>query len=263
MGNFSSVGRGPEFESPIIFEHIDLFNSHLNIYDGSLGLMTRVDLAHSIKENRYIYSSTPINDTLKENRPIRVFFETANLNCVELEGSWFSLYNKENHSFTDIEFPKLDFPLPDENMNYYLFNPEICYNAALGKFAVSSYSVGYLSFFDTTGTHLNTISYDPDYMEDLESFLLHKSGTPKIYIGNMHADDKHIFALNASEVDGETMEKVELLIFDWDGVPVKKLLLDRAIGAVAFDHENKRMYGYAPYEEELVLYEYDMTTWGL
>jgi len=266
LGNLSSVGQGPgEFESPIFIQQSELFNSFLNVYDVRLGVLTRIDIANSIETNKYVYSRTPINDVWNENRPQRVFFETPNFSCLEIEGAWFTLFKEESNSFIDIPFPNLDFELKDERMNYYIFNPEICYNPALDKIAVSSLLIGYLSFFDMSGNHLYTTNYDPDqqYMEELKSLNSHNKGNPRTYIGNMHADDQYIYAVKGND-EGEIIDmpvKNEILIFDWNGLPVKKVLLDRFIAGVIFDHENKMMYGYAPYEEDYTIIKYDMANW--
>jgi hypothetical protein len=266
-GEFSSIGRGPgEFISPTIIKHSDLFNSFLNIYDSSLGILTRVDIASSIENNEYIYTSTSC-DIWNKAFTDRVFFETKDFCCVEPEGQWFSFYNEKDNKFTNVPYPKLKFSFRDENIRYRLFYPEICYNPILSKVVVSSFFIGYLSLYDTAGEHLTTIDYDfdPDYMKDLKSLNSNNRIALKNYIGDMQADSQYIYAVNYNfrgEVS-ESPEKNEILIFDWNGLPVKRLSLDRAIGAIALDYDKKKMFGYGTCEDDFPIIVYDMTSWEL
>ncbi len=51
----------------------------------------------------------------------------------------------------------------------------------------------------------------------------------------------------------------EMLIFDWEGQAVKKILFDRRISSFAFDTLQKKMYGFDANEENYNIIEFDLS----
>lgn len=134
--------------------------------------------------------------------------------------------------------------------------------------AAEPYLLGQLDFFDMQGNYLRSTHFEKS--EGLEEALVNSKINPnlfdtKVFISDMDASSDFIYGLSRNNMgksisNPEVRSPHKILVFDWEGNPVKEYVLAdrRNVPSIAVDERNKRIFAYCPEEDEhnLVVYSY-------
>ncbi len=266
---FSNKGRGPgEFLSPYFIPNgIHEDNKFIYIHDIFSEGLFRINVSESLYLNEFIYNNKSKEIDLPKN--IRyISYIGRDVLCFTEYGSRFVIYNKITEQYHKIPFgfPDLGFPVKDRyadglNETYVNVSP---YHK---KVVAATKLLPRIDFFDFGGNYLSTTIYDDEDFnkKKLNEFYISGLNDGIIwYTAKMKSDNHYIYLL-VYEITEDvffaanplTMPNSKLLVFDWDGRPVKKLLLDKFIGEFAVDNEQNIIIAYCPLETDspVVIYE--------
>jgi hypothetical protein len=266
IGEFSGKGRGPgEFITPTVINHVDgVSDNILHVYDASNMKVTRVDLERSTGRMEYSYEQERM-DFLGEPTTIDWIYHIGDdFIGYKGDGPRFSLFNTKTKkkSYISYGYPEPTFPFEEGRLRF-LFNSECVINSKLEKVALAPLYVGQLELFNLDGKHIKTTVFcDYNELKDSMQELVHLNNTDlKIFTQDIVSNEDYIFLLNVNatlrEVETSTSQpKSEVLVFDWNGSPVEKFILDRTAARIAIDFEHSILYALCPLEEEYPLVKY-------
>jgi len=165
--------------------------------------------------------------------------------------------------------PKVDFQIEDfEEDISIVYRSAVMANEQKGLVAAAPYLLGQLDFFDMQGNYLRSSHFEKS--EGLEEALVNSKINPnlfdtKVFISDMDASDEFIYGLSRNNMgksisNPESRSPHKILVFDWEGNPVKEFVLAdrRNVPSIAVDERNKRIFAFCPEEDEhnLVVYSY-------
>jgi hypothetical protein len=270
IGSFGKSGDGPsEFRSPYLSKQCG-YNYEgdplITIYDRSLIRITQASILHLTSDKELIQGESL--DTGDEY--IQHFYyknEDFLLSTTE-NGGRFSLRNFRSGASKVIPYlPKTSFKINEEFL-YSIYRSAVMVNEKKGLFAAAPIFLGQLDFFELDGNYVKTTYFESsDQLKNIFANLNQKT-TPyesKMYVVDMDAKGEYIYGLSYDNLyDEYTNPNIatnsKLLVFDWDGNPVKELVLNdgRYIMSFAVDEKNKRVYAYCPNEKENNLVVFSM-----
>ena len=85
----------------------------------------------------------------------------------------------------------------------------------------------------------------------------------KFFFINSACTDKYIYLLYSKKIIGDniysSIRSNKVLVFDWNGKPITTLILDKEVGYIAVDNENKFMMAYDKDNDQLLKFQLDNT----
>jgi hypothetical protein len=156
---------------------------------------------------------------------------------------------------------------PEFNMNKsnfheshrgYLYSGEMVVNQVAKKIAVISNYFGQIEIYDYV---LNLLSVtrlvEEPYVQTIhkQGGLLRfiRSNSERInYYQDLDFNDEHIFVLYGYRTSGKEkcVNKAELHVFNWEGVPMHRYLLEDCPNRIVYDQNNNRIIGIFPHFED-------------
>lgn len=235
-----------------------------NIWDAGRQRITEINITESIRKSAFDGKGEALFDSAGIIRD--VFYIDDSLLIYEPEFWRFKIKNRKTNELISISYNTsgLDFSIPKRN-EYFIFTSRLTVNPSKKKIAAAPYFLGQIDFFDMNGSY--SFSSVFERAENLQQALQSENVTiadAKRYIYRLHSDQNFIYALNgnlhnSTIVNNKKRPDSEMLIFDWEGQPVKKLLFNRRIASFAFDLRQKKMYAFDSNEEHFNIIEFDLS----
>jgi hypothetical protein len=270
IGNFGKSGDGPsEFRSPYLTKQIQYDQNGfpiITIYDYGLFRVTQAGILELIKDSELVHGQN-----LNVGRKILQHFyyksEDVLWSTVENEGRFFVQDYRSGQYNVIAYLPKPGFNIKEELL-YPIYRSAVVVNEKEGLVAAAPLMLGQLDFFELNGNYLRSTFFESS--EELEA-LIENSDDPmsfwdaKMYLADMDANGEYIYGLSydnpyeeARSPDIATNSKI--LVFDWQGNPVKEVIINdgRFIQSFALDEKNNRVYAYCPNEKEYNLLIYPL-----
>ena len=105
------------------------------------------------------------------------------------------------------------------------------------------------------------LCYFPAKVQTGKSSVVTFSKNGKIGFCDIASDDNYIYLLYSGRVRGEAGAKANhcqhILVYDWNGKPIKHILLEKPLFSMKYNASLNRIYGIG-YEPEGCILEYDL-----
>lgn len=259
-------GNGPgEFMDPsLAFNCNTVKPNHVNIleiFDCQRRRLTNVNLASVTKFDSLEFCQEKLPNSI--GVVDRLWYQSDSMICYcgEDEGR-FTIFNTKTSNKKTIPYVYdnygIDMP---KNFERFLFRSEVELNLSREIIVAAPMYVKQLDYYDFNGNFLYSAPFEDS--RRLKAFLKNpEKFTPKVYINEIKSDSNIIYALNVNcygpEDNIEQDTNSEILLFNWEGIPIKKYKLDRIIGRFAVDSKNQCIYGYAPFEKDYSIVKYKL-----
>jgi len=274
LAEFGKKGRGPEeyiFPNLLNQTSFDSTNSSpvVCIYDHNRRRFFKVNILYAV-ENMVdkIYTEVPIP---KYNKYFTYFFYRDDdlMIATPENGSRFVIYKDSTSSYKDVPFiPTPDFTIPEPELTS-VYRSASFVDIDRGLMVSAPLYMGEIDFFDLDGNYLSSSIFSPReaLKKDLANYN-RASYDPKYHIVELHANKNFVIAFNYNnnqgslkDKDSYTLSNHSIMVFDWQGNPIKKFVLDKRyfIKSFAVDWGGNRFYGYCSDENEhnIIMYEFD------
>lgn len=282
VGSFSGKGRGPgEFLS------MDLVKNGggsdrllLHAFDWTNQSITKINISKCIQENKFIFERSRL-EINGDNRSIETVLSITDDVIIFREvdqKTAFSILFIDSSRIIEVPYgiPREDFIILDKHKSPVFFATGVAINSELRKIAYGPYLIGQLDIFSLDGNPLSSSLYVKplEMRRILEEYYSNENLSNYIRY-NMHltSDEKSIYILNDNyrfglipeSTDSKKMTSIpkpeivghtnELLVFDWNGNPVKKILFDRFISDYTIDSKRRIIYAkcHYPFESDVIV----------
>lgn len=200
------------------------------------------DNARMLNDSVIVYNSAP---------PARVVYDLIESDSIYRIGD-YSFLNNINH-------------VPDTWLSQVFRNRMVC-NGKSGKYALFNMFTDVVEFYEDTS--LVKVLIGPDKFDaDLE---LHNSGNISMVRGKLgstrdayrsvYSNDEYIFAsYSGTFVKDERYSLDQIFVFDWNGEPISRVLLDLPIESFCINFKNKKLLGFNFQMGYPRLISYDLT----
>ena len=267
-GGYRGKGADNDFLVPTNVRQSFLTNNNenalFNIWDVGRQRLTNLNITESIIKSAFISTSEVFSEDFEMIK--KIYYLDDSLMIFEPELYRFSIMNKSTNEIINIPYNTsgLSFSTPEKN-EYFIFTSALTVNPSLKRIAAAPLLLGQIDFFEINGSYAFSSIFERD--KNLQYALQSENVTiadAKRYINRLQSDQNFIYALNQNVhnnvlVNQEIRPDNEMLIFDWEGLAVDKILFDRYIQTFALDQRQNKIYGFAPYEEHFNIIEYDLS----
>jgi hypothetical protein len=258
LSEFGKEGKGPnEFIYPELLNQTSYDKSNnspiICVYDYTRRNFTRINILNLVKnQTDQIYNNIPI--PMYDQYFTYFFFRDDNLLIATPEREWrFVIYKDTVQSFVNVPYlPSVDFSVGEE-LKAIVYRSASYVNKKIGVMASAPLLLGEIDFFNLEGQYLSSSVFSSRKIlkYDLENIDKIRGNNPKYFIEEIHANDNYIYALNYDNYQNDfyvtgNYTNQSILVFDWEGIPIKKYILDKQhfIKSFAIDWKNNRIYGY-------------------
>jgi hypothetical protein len=266
---FGKKGRGPdEFLAPrITMQRLDnnLDGSDLLIFDEGRKTISSINILYillnkedGIKTRELPKQMVSISDIIFMNDSIAFYAPSGNENLGR-----FSIYHFSTTERTFIPYlPDLGFKVHANNLYPIYATSSACVNESKKRFVAIPVLLGELDFFDFSGNYIKSTIIER--VNEIKNAKYEKMifQTPGVgyYITDLQSVNDKIYALFTTKKFPNLKNKSisEIYVFDWDGNPIEKYVLDREINSFAYDSSNNRFIGYSTNNNEYPLFKYDL-----
>ncbi len=184
-----------------------------------------------------------------------------------LEDAWLVTMKSDGEIISGVNYPsfKETNDLPPTALSLIFLNTRVARKPDNKKVVAATQNFGVISFFHyIDGSILEEYRqikyYGPQFFLTERGTVAWSRDGLTVFCG-LDCDDTHVYALYS----GRTFTKhglesfycEHLLVYDWDGNPVKHYTLDIPLFSMQFDKERKTIYGIA-YHPEGVFVEYQL-----
>lgn len=254
-------GNGPQdIISPSSFQSK---NDEILIYDISQKKISKID----------ILSDTAL--TLKEVQRINFDKRIFMINCIDsnfvatgiFEDYWLANINTKNEIISKVSFPLFEETksIPKMQLSMLYISTFIKNSPDNKKIVAATQKHGLLYFFNYTNEHelkeYKQLKYYAPKFEILERGNIAFSKDNKIGFCAVDCDNDFVYTLYSGKTfnsDGILNYHCDnLLIYDWEGNPLKHYILDIPLYSMKYNKEQNTIYGIA-YNPEGVLIEYKL-----
>lgn len=262
------IGQGPgEFLTPQFAGNYTCNESDdksISIYDCSRRRYTKVNVIKTLDLDSLVYKSERLPNDL--GYVSQLFYKNDSVIYYEGEGEGrFSIYNTNSLYKKRIPYitPKLNFSI-NKDSEYFIFKSQVSINISKNVVVATPLFLGQIDFFNLKGEYLHSTVFEEqlNMKEAFQSQNITKADA-KRFIVSIKSDVDFIYTLNGNIHNkdlGEQRKNIntELLIFNWQGKPIKKIQFDRRITRFAVDAKNQCVYGYSPYESDWPIIKYEL-----
>ncbi len=203
---------------------------------------------------------------LVENRPfIIACVGEQTIGAGFFKTSWINYYNDENELVSSLAFPdfqELNQLSEEEKALVYLstlitVKPDNC------KMACATQKAGVIAVSDCTNNELHEtvrLNYFPSNVRSNNKQIAYTEKS-KVGFCDIGCDDNYIYLLYSGRTREEYGAKAHhcqhVLIYDWNGKPVKHLYLDKPLFSMVYDNTANKICGIG-YDPEGCILEYDL-----
>lgn len=193
-----------------------------------------------------------------------------NSHCIAvgiLEDVWLVVLNREGEVISKVDFPVFEetnnIPKLEQSMLY--LSTRTAKKPDNKKVVAATQSFGVLSFLNyADGPKLKEYKqikyYGPNYIQQGNGAIAWSKDGEVGFCG-LDCDDDYVYALYSGRTFAEhgmvNHHCEHLLVYDWDGNPVKHYMLDIPLFSMKYDKENNSIYGIG-YNPEGVFVEYQL-----
>jgi hypothetical protein len=260
------VGEGPgEFKNKPEMQVIISENGHKQCFIRDLSnfsiLKVYID-SLQYGSNRYFASDTvflPVDWTYSS----RAFLVKNNLLYLsDFKNDYrFIIFNTNTRSITrKVGYSEFQLNEYEKNIRQFMLASHYAVNRKKAKIILGMYYYPRLEIFDFSGTkqHVTKIPKALPQNFSKKNTSAFTNETMNYFI-DLAVTDEYIYGLwlNKSQTQIDEDTKTELLIFDWEGMLIKKISFDRLIYQLCVSNDNKKLFGieYKNYEQPLVVYD--------
>ena len=256
-----NFGNGPN--ELIMFNGLKIINDKPHIYDMS---------------HKRIFEIIIVQDSLLQIEPYRDINYNKRLLLIELHGNNIiasGLFGDCWIGYVDILngdlLSGIDFPTFENTNQLQKIQKSIVYASShiaispdSKKFVVATQTAGVISFSNIDVTYITEykqLKYFPPDFSVVQGGNIVYSKKGKSGFCGVECDDDFIYALYSGRTfnsHGETVNYCEhLLVYDWEGNPIKRYILDIPMWSMKYDREKNSIYGTA-YNPEGLFIEYQL-----
>lgn len=248
MGDFLNLGRGPmeALQSVIMVDenkYLYIFTSPQSVQIQSI-YQVPIDETISNVFNTTMYNtiSVPSNNSISAICPI----DSANflVSQIHNNNSMFSCFDIKDSIIVDLQ---LNYPDDGSSASYYtksmIYSGAILKHSEKSRFVYSSFYGNYVMIFDIINGKIENIktifNKYPVYEinPDGSSF----TSLPESLKGmNVCISNKYIYLLNKYNKNRGN----EVMVFNWEGTPIRKLILDKDVSYIAVDNSNSTIFAF-------------------
>lgn len=236
INSFGMIGEGPGYfpEKPKIIKNSFIKERKLLLYQFSFDI---IEMNLESEKNKFMVSSSvkkSINDRLQNVQQIENIGKNRYVGLGGmLEGKLY-FFNLDSTRVSVTPFVPKTNPGPKTREDFmFMYNGKIGVNKEKEKIVIANHYFNQLEIYDYNGKLLKEIR-----IGNLDSPFSKQSGNTKFHYVNVDVTEKYIFAIYLGKTPSLGLDdlfgaKAEIHVFNWDGKPIAKLLLDRVIGAIS------------------------------
>lgn len=246
---------------------IQQMNGHVYVYD--IGRKTIFEIQENLKDS--LLTLSRYRTLEMDSRPflINLLPNGHILASGIFHNSWVSYFNRENEMVSCLPFPTFDETdmLSDVSLSVLYLSTFTSVKPDGKKMVCATQKCGVLSFC-TFSPNAITISkqikyYPPEYnvpKPDHPEMIVY-SRDNKVGFCAVASDDKNVFVLYSGRTfnshNNLSHHCEHLLVYDWEGNPLRHIVLNKPLYSMSYDIENKIIYGIG-YDPEGVIFEYEL-----
>lgn len=183
--------------------------------------------------------------------------------------SWISYFGRENNLLSGIPFPIFEETdmLSNAALSTLYLSTLISLKPNGKKMVCATQKCGVLSFCsiacDTIIVYKQMKYYPPklNMPKKNNGLLVVYSRDNKVGFCGLASDNQHVFVLYSGRTfdthNNLSHHCEHLLVYDWDGNPIKHFILDKPLYTMSYDIEHRIIYGIG-YDPEGVILEYEL-----
>lgn len=247
-----SIGKGPGEVTSITYG-MPIFTrgDTLSIYDANL-----------LRQNNYIIYDTQMKFWKSITIPTSNSGFLINGDLLRLSDSLYvAEITRNNNEFIaispyqdDILFSFGDYPISKlkGNIRYNEFGKNIVAKPDGSKFISFYFKKDMFKIYNDKGKMLKFVKINDPYLENITRHIQLRASNGKIYVLSYNA--------TADEFDNnlQSLNKPIIAIWNWDGEPIKRIRLSKAIHRFALSEKYQKLYGISVYEQNK-LFTIDLT----
>jgi hypothetical protein len=266
---YGRKGRGPdEFMDPVLTWQ-RIADTHdgktLLIYDSKRRRLSEINIMDLLSDSKKGIKSEVLPKEMINVSNIIFVKDSVALFSHSNEGNpgRFGLYNFKSHKTAFSPYlPDLGFKVHPNNF-YPLYNTSgACVDLQKQRFVAFPCLLGELDFFDLSGNYFqSTIIERVDEIKNAKyEKLIFETPGVRYYMTDLQSFNDKIYTLCTILIypDLNNRPISEIYVFDWDGNPIKKYVLDREIFPFSYDARNNRFIGFSNYDEEYPFISYEL-----
>lgn len=263
----TGVDRGNAPGELISPSSIQQMNGHVYVYD--IGRKTIFEIQENLKDS--LLTLSQYRTLEMDSRPflINLLPNGHILASGIFHNSWVSYFDRENEMVSCLPFPTFDETdmLSDVSLSVLYLSTFTSVKPDGNKMVCATQTCGVLSFC-TISPNAIAISkqikyYPPEYnvpKPDHPGMIVY-SRDNKAGFCAVASDDKHVFVLYSGRTfnshNNLSHHCEHLLVYDWEGNPLRHIVLNKPLYSMSYDIENKIIYGIG-YDPEGVIFEYEL-----
>ncbi len=273
IAEFAYEGRGPgEFMFPNLVQNsLNDYETGFWIFDDVKGFYY-VDLVGSVLSGNFFYQHAS-EIVLPDPGFDQVNFLDNEIIGFRTYDTRFGILNRESGLSHFVPFSATDIGVPvDNNFKYGVYASFIGANSKQKKVFSAYRLLPRIEFFDFDGNYLKTTVYDNEkYNKEKfkELFALKdpdKVKGTRIYLEATSYDNNYIYLLfnNVTEEilfgdDPSLLPNSQILIFNWEGEPLQRLVLDKFVVTFAIDIMQNKIFTYCPLDDDYPIFVYKLS----
>jgi hypothetical protein len=253
---FGQTGEGPGhfLQSDNI---IPINNRNIGVYDLQKGALFTFNIDSIIKLNLHCMPEVLIKEVSSHPKAIcRISEDTYAIMGITNGLSRFSIINADGEIISNGgSLPAKQNENTGDITHAFAYWGRLTANEKKGKFALTTNYAGILQIYDCKMEDIQLYKEHVLFLADYEeksNFFAVSPQTRWGYIA-MDSNDKYIFALYSgkNQFEGGDFDRSNTVhVFDWDGNPVCRLLLDKTVEIICVDDDNLYGYGYDDKKEK-------------
>ncbi|MDR0989280.1 MAG: TolB-like 6-bladed beta-propeller domain-containing protein [Prevotellaceae bacterium] len=180
---------------------------------------------------------------------------------------WWGYYDKNDSLLATLSFPNfpetadyspIEKSLTYSNPTFIAVKPDrtkiVCVTANAGVLSIAECTP------DTLIERIQIRYVAPDLIRDQQVIIVHKREAP-VQFCDVACDNNRIYVWysgrSMKDSDMKSHHCHHLLVYDWQGNPIRRFYLEKALYAMGYDEKRKVIYGIA-YDPEGCLVEYNL-----
>lgn len=238
-------GEGPDdFLAPIYLEQSK--NDNIWVLDRVTSVYYNISLSKSIDERKTFVNKKidfkPLLDY--QIRDMFIIDENRFLYSIDNESCPYYIYDIRGKTNTEV---KNNYELSPARNKYQLLQKLSTYNSVEGKFASMYYCFPKSTFFSiSVGASKSTLYSDRDI--NLQESNLDNLVNSCMFFSCLRGTPYYVYYLYNDECN-DTDITSKILVYDWDGNPIKSYNLSSQYTSIAIDQDSNRIYA-LDYEKE-------------
>lgn len=260
----NGVKRGEAPDEVISPSSFQKRGNDLLLYDIARKIMHKINI-----ENQSVFLTKYDQLMMEERLFVVKSFAGGVLASGIFYNSWITYYDRMGLPVSFLSFPDFEQTrqLTDVEKSSLYISSCMEFSTDSTKIVCATPNAGVISFskIDSSGIEeYKRIQYAPPHVKAPRttgsSSIAFERDNIVSFCG-LACEDNHVITLYSGRTfnsHGMTSHYCEhVLIYDWDGEPVKHFLLEKPLYSLGFDNENKIIYGIG-YDPEGVIIEYDL-----